>query len=390
MLKCFRKNDSNFFKRRAFTLSELLIALGVIGVLTAVLMPIIFSLAPNQNVLMAKRAFYTIETIVSDMLNDPNCYPKINARVGFDDGLGYAKCDKYGGKDNPSKLGANNPSEKFITLFTDRLDLKKVETTEGDSDSTYITKDGMEWRFKNLNFQPAQADSYGIITVDVNSSKHSPNCGDSTGTGKCEKENAKSFDKFSVRVLARGKIQMLDCWAAKAVQTDKKLVGKDVILPADCKDTCDPEFLKTVCAKAVAENPPSGCANRYTGEINGCDCASVYSCVDDGQGDSDCGNGSTSHQGILNNDCPSFCQSIYSNSYADHGNIIGSYLNSLGNYQFVYNNKVYKWIGSSMNICSKSPKFGTCAYLGGNDYAFWITKSDILSCCCKAEYVQDY
>lgn len=228
-----RSKGLHYLKRYAFTLSELLIALGVIGVLTAVLMPIIFSLAPNQNVLMAKRAFYTTETVISDMLNDPNCYPRINDRVGFDDGLGYAKCDKYGGKDNPSKLSVDNAKEKFVTLFADKLNLKGDITSEGDK-YTFKTKDGMEWTLSNLNFKPAQADSYGIITVDVNPSSKSPNCGDGATTGKCEKST--NYDKFSMRILAKGKIQLLDCWAILATQVDKKLVGKDKITSENCKD----------------------------------------------------------------------------------------------------------------------------------------------------------
>ena len=42
---------------KAFTLSELLIALGVIGILCAILLPVIFNLMPNQNTMMAKRAY---------------------------------------------------------------------------------------------------------------------------------------------------------------------------------------------------------------------------------------------------------------------------------------------------------------------------------------------
>ena len=87
----------NNTKKKAFTLSELLIALGVIGILTAILMPIVFSLAPDQNALMAKRAFYTTETIISDLLNDSSCYPKILSRAGLDDGLGYYKCKNGAG-----------------------------------------------------------------------------------------------------------------------------------------------------------------------------------------------------------------------------------------------------------------------------------------------------
>ena len=77
----------------AFTLTELLVALGVIAILCAVLLPVIFNLMPNQNTIMAKRAYYTLQTVVSDMLNDEACYPDRtnaldNPRVGLDDGFG--------------------------------------------------------------------------------------------------------------------------------------------------------------------------------------------------------------------------------------------------------------------------------------------------------------
>ncbi len=79
----------------AFTLTELLVALGIIGILCAILLPIIFSILPNQNTLMAKRAYYAVQTVVAEMINDETCYPDLTTlgagkrRVGFDDGLAY-------------------------------------------------------------------------------------------------------------------------------------------------------------------------------------------------------------------------------------------------------------------------------------------------------------
>ena len=61
--------------KKGFTLTELLIALAVIGVLIAILMPVIMNIMPNQKVMMAKRANYTIESVVSNLLNDSACYP---------------------------------------------------------------------------------------------------------------------------------------------------------------------------------------------------------------------------------------------------------------------------------------------------------------------------
>ena len=62
-------------QKKGFTLTELLIALGVIGMIVAILVPIIFNLIPDQSVLMAKRAYYSIQTVVSDLINDEGCYP---------------------------------------------------------------------------------------------------------------------------------------------------------------------------------------------------------------------------------------------------------------------------------------------------------------------------
>ncbi|MDY6359532.1 MAG: prepilin-type N-terminal cleavage/methylation domain-containing protein, partial [Cyanobacteriota bacterium] len=75
-----RQTYKDIMIKKAFTLSELLIALGVIAILTAISMPIIHNLLPDQNVVMAKRAFYTTETIISDLLNYQYCYPKQRAR----------------------------------------------------------------------------------------------------------------------------------------------------------------------------------------------------------------------------------------------------------------------------------------------------------------------
>lgn len=211
----------NYDLRKAFTLSELLISLGVIGILTAILMPIFFSLAPDQNTLMAKRAFYTTETVVSDLLNDTQCYPKILSRAGLDDGLGYTKCDKW----NQTK--SEDSKNKLLTLFSDKLDIKGSV-----SGSSFNTKDGMKWEFSSSkSFTNADPDSYVLLTVDVNGSKD-PNCGQSSESGLCTDTNKKSgFDKFTMKIYARGKVEIIDCWAILASRVDKKLVGKE---EADC------------------------------------------------------------------------------------------------------------------------------------------------------------
>lgn len=217
-------NLSKNIKRKAFTLAELLIALGVIGLLTAILMPIVSGLMPNQNALMAKKAYYTTETVISSLMNDPYCYPKIRARVGLDDGLGYKKCAKWGGEENKDSLTTPDSSKKLVTLFADKLDIK-------DSISNYAfkTKDGMIWSFNSTasKFKPNDPNSSIILIVDVNGND-GPNCGQTKQCPKCpDTARTDGFDRFAMRIYARGRIKILDGWAVMAAKVDKKLVGKE-------------------------------------------------------------------------------------------------------------------------------------------------------------------
>lgn len=208
--------------KSAFTLSELLIALGVIAILTAVTMPIVSNMLPDQNVLMAKRAFYTTETIVSNLINDDFCYPKQKSKVGFDDGLAYSRCEKW--KFIEGQAEKNDIKKKFLTLFSDKLDIKDVS----EDLKTIYTKDGMKWIFSNTStFTNNNKESHIDLTVDVNGDKD-PNCGQETLSTKCsDTERKNGFDRFSMEIYANGKIKILDCWAKMSVRTDKKLTGKN-------------------------------------------------------------------------------------------------------------------------------------------------------------------
>lgn len=243
-------------KRNAFTLTELLIALGVIGILTAIIMPIVFNLMPNHNALMAKRAFYTTETVISDLLNDNYCYPKTLSRSGLDDGLGYAKCKKWGGEENQTSLSNEDAATKLVTLFADRLDVRGSITNQNGK-KTFQTKDGIVWTFSHFNFVPNKPDSYVLLTVDVNGEKK-PNCGQSSTSGQCTDKNRKQgFDRFTMRIFARGRIQLIDCWAILAAKIDKKLVGKE---DAICNETNDSGTQNEECADAPT-SPDDFCCN---------------------------------------------------------------------------------------------------------------------------------
>ena len=237
-----RQTYKDIMIKKAFTLSELLIALGVIAILTAISMPIIHNLLPDQNVVMAKRAFYTTETIISDLLNDQYCYPKQRARVGLDDGLVYKRCEKWKFVDGQSEK--DNAQDKLLTLFASKLDVKEIK----DNGKTILTKDGIIWKFSNSELKAGIPNSYIYLTVDVNGDKE-PNCGQTSQSTKCPNTRKYGFDKFTMKILARGKIEIKDCWAKLAVRVDKKLTGREDIT-SDCKEL------------QIAEDKAKGCTGK--------------------------------------------------------------------------------------------------------------------------------
>lgn len=221
----------------AFTLTELLVALGVVGILCAILLPVIFNLLPNQNTIMAKRAYYTVQTVVADMLNDEACYPdKTSAnvgdrRVGFDDGYGYVNCRLWGGSKNTNTIQdpGGNANTKFATLFTDKIDLDGAMSGNGTGTVKFSTKDGMDWAMTSGGFSSVDnPNAKALLVVDVNGTKGEPNCGqnstaDALGSnGNCTNRTS-GWDRFTIEVYADGKIDIADQWAKEAVKVDKNL-----------------------------------------------------------------------------------------------------------------------------------------------------------------------
>lgn len=212
----------------AFTLTELLVALGVIGILCAILLPIIYNLLPNQNVIMAKRAYYMTQTVVADLMNDEACYPDKtngtpgNARIGFDDGFGYSNCLLW--NSNITEEGSAN--SKFLALFKDKLDI------DSDNNQEFTTKDGMHWKFQTIGFETDKnnAGAHSVLIVDVNDTGE-PDCGQSSATSSLSRtsskscDNRKSWDRYSMNIYANGKIDVNDNWARQAIKVDRDITS---------------------------------------------------------------------------------------------------------------------------------------------------------------------
>lgn len=212
-------------KLKGFTLTELMVAMGVIGILVAVVTPAIMKTRPNKNKMMIKKSFYTAEQIVSTLINDERLYPdmkeicdrgvvegedptKVYCAFGFD----YDNSVRYEGE-------TYTGNTKFADLFASRLNVK----TEDETNHIYYTTDGIKWDLSDTvgawtkgqdtpgKFgDQTNAAGVGEILVDVNG-EEAPNCRESA-----ENCSADDFDQYVIEILATGKMR-IDPTDAKAV-----------------------------------------------------------------------------------------------------------------------------------------------------------------------------
>ena len=233
-----------------FTLSELMIALTVLGILCAAILPAVINTMPNQNKIMIKRSFYNISNIVNDLINNPYLFNRLSNDPNKSDVVYYGFDDrsevKYNGKTYSGET-------KFVDLFINSLNYKgDIETDTsycdftkkkfdmgngqiitGNSSTgcrTVTTSDGMRWSF---GIPVTSIDSTGALTtafaayilVDVNGDKK-PNC--YQGSESCEGRE-KDFDQYRVNIYNDGTIVINndDKWAKNAIKPSTSLTHDD-------------------------------------------------------------------------------------------------------------------------------------------------------------------
>lgn len=239
-------------KRRAFTLAETLITLAVIGVVAAIVVPTLMHAMPSNNRVMFKKAYATLEQVVSSLSNDTTNYPSTAAckdtigNIDVPRGFNYVCSPNAGNIDGTCKSNATGISgnNKFGYLFADQLNTVGTISTVATGSTgyyTFNTTDGIAWSIyipvadttngarAHTNLSPptdtsseefAMGPSYYTtkVIVDVNGTKN-PNCtsdsgGGSYGVAICSGNDP---DRFIFGVRYDGKIQIGTSAGADAI-----------------------------------------------------------------------------------------------------------------------------------------------------------------------------
>lgn len=181
-----------------FSLGEMCITVGIVAFLAMVLLPVLKSILPNQEMMMFKKAYYITERAVSEMINDEELYPESN---------NPSASPYFGNTESVTVKGETYQGDtKFCEIFASRvnrasgIDCSEHDFTDGSnpSDFSFITTDGVVWILPITNF--ADNTTPYDIYMDVNGDKK-PNC-------FYDKDSCEKPDRFNVKVYQDGRISV--------------------------------------------------------------------------------------------------------------------------------------------------------------------------------------
>lgn len=139
-------------QKTGFTLAEVLTTLSIIGVVAAIGIPMVMSKRPNNELVLCKKAYYTVERIVSELVNDEDFYPQSRQ-----DSLTL-----IGAPANGSSTCAAGDG-KFCCLFAEKLNIRGAAPTCTEGDNSVRASDGITYTLPITSFN-AEAS----ISVDTN------------------------------------------------------------------------------------------------------------------------------------------------------------------------------------------------------------------------------
>ncbi len=176
--------------KRAFTLAELMIVLTILGVVAAILTPLVFNSAPDENKLRFKKAYYTLQRTTDAIMNS-DTYPEgdmskvANPAKTFCYAFSDMLNTMYDNCEGTSALNVNSGSA-FIydpsnsTTSLDTLDSYCEAGSVGDPINgtasnlpKFITQDGIFWWGFDYDFDAVGTKvnsirvDYSVVCVDV-------------------------------------------------------------------------------------------------------------------------------------------------------------------------------------------------------------------------------
>lgn len=222
-------------KRRGFTLSEILIALAIVGVIAAITLPMASKMRPDVNKVLYLTTYDALNSALSNVIVNEKVYPKIENDLIFKN---YPLANTFG---NDIVAGGRNKLCRALSgsfnILEDASEIAK--DTDSACNNTYqeYEKSGFIRSFTNKNgveFMVTTSASYDTppkdgttdltyqtdLIIDINGVGNGKDC--------MWSDTCKNPDRFSFRISADGEIQATDPAGAFYLVTRNSFSQKDI------------------------------------------------------------------------------------------------------------------------------------------------------------------
>lgn len=216
--------------KKGFTLQELLITMGIVGIVAALTIPAMVKMMPDRNKTMYMKAYNTLVNETEDIISDNSLF--------WDTGFDGNEFQTFGllSSEQPevAPYSADEHCQnetKFPAILSHRLNIKVGPSYE-ETTTTFTTNDGIDWSFETFEdpIDDGVAHGYRIdvtINVDPSDNNDSHNC---LYSANCTKPN-----QFKFEIDNNGGIRAADALGIAYLQTptDMHSASEDMSLASE-------------------------------------------------------------------------------------------------------------------------------------------------------------
>ena len=224
-------------KKHGFTMAEMLVTMGIIGVVATIMIPVIGNARPNVEMVMLKKAYYNTSRVVSELINDDELYPE-NDEDEAHDGFSNITLEDQLGHEARFRGVEYSGESKFCGLFAAKLNAPGAaspdticSSQEDLPNGNFITADGAAW-----SMPVGSMANGGIIGVDVNGPNKGNNCSDGSVGTACGEGVAP--DQFGISVGKYGEVALQSDLAREYIRSQNTSRKYAETVECMAKGTC--------------------------------------------------------------------------------------------------------------------------------------------------------
>lgn len=236
--------------KKGFTLQELLITMGIIGIVAALTIPGVISMMPDKNKTMYMKAYNTLTTLTDEILGDSSLY-----WTNYNAATGAPTCEGMRCLNIPIDTRINNAfsatdwdegAKKFGVCLASKLNIKEtfgsdiIFGTSGDDGVRFTTIDGIQWTYEPNNINDQK------ITINLNPT-------DANATHNCVySDNCTNPNQYEFEIDQFGGIQATDALGRAYLENPTDMHSKNQDL-SRAKELLSDKVTKTEESKGDEE-----------------------------------------------------------------------------------------------------------------------------------------